>query len=39
VISAIPSAQFVGQMLKVGRRTQGIGGLALLQPLADGIAD
>jgi hypothetical protein len=39
VIFAIPSAHFVGQMLKVGRRTQGSGGLALLQPFADGIAD
>ena len=35
----VPFAQFIQQMLEVGREVRGLRGKVLLQPFADGIAD
>jgi hypothetical protein len=35
----VPPAQFIQEMLKVGRQARGLGVKALLQPFAHGVAD
>jgi hypothetical protein len=36
---AVPPAQFIHQMLEMGRQARGLGVKALLQPFAHGVAD